>query len=68
MATTKAPRRSPKAEPIRRKEVRKEDQIRIRVTAEQKMLLTEAAEKAGAGLSSWLLIVSLREARKLLNI
>lgn len=68
MANAKAPKRSPKAEPVRRKEVRKEDQIRIRVTTEQKTLLTQAAEKAGAGLSSWLLIVGLREARKLLDI
>lgn len=55
------------SEPTRRKEVRKEDQIRIRVTAEQKELLTRAADKAGAGVSSWLLIVGLKEARALLK-
>lgn len=48
-----------------RKEVRKEDQIRIRVTADQKVTLTEAAAKAGLGVSSWLLSLGIREARKL---
>jgi uncharacterized protein (DUF1778 family) len=56
-----------KAEPPRRKDVRKEDQIRLRVTAEQKTTLTEAAEKAGLGVSSWLLTLGLREARELLK-
>jgi uncharacterized protein (DUF1778 family) len=58
MARQKAPRIK------RRKEVRKEDSIRIRVTAEQKQKLTEAAERAGLGLSSWLLMVGLREANQ----
>lgn len=44
---------------------RKEDQIRIRVTTEQKTILTEAATKAGLGVSGWLLSVGLREARAL---
>jgi uncharacterized protein (DUF1778 family) len=48
----------------RRKEVRKEDSIRIRVTEEQKQTLTEAAERSGLGVSSWLLSVGLREAKK----
>ena len=66
MAATK--KRSPKAEtPTRRKEVRKEDQIRIRLTEEQKAILTEAATKAGLGVSSWLLALGLREARELIG-
>lgn len=48
----------------RRKEVRKEDSIRIRVTLEQKQTLADAATRAGLGVSSWMLTVSLREARK----
>lgn len=56
MARQKAPRIK------RRKEVRKEDSIRIRVTAEQKQTLTEAAERSGLGVSSWLLSVGLRAA------
>jgi uncharacterized protein (DUF1778 family) len=48
----------------RRKEVRKEDSIRIRVTAEQKQKLVDAATLAGLGVSSWMLTVSLREAGK----
>jgi hypothetical protein len=58
MARQKAPRIK------RRKEVRKEDSIRIRVTAEQKEMLTDAATRAGLGVSSWLLMVGLREANK----
>jgi uncharacterized protein (DUF1778 family) len=58
MARQKAPRIK------RRKEVRKEDSIRIRVTADQKLTLTNAAERAGLGVSSWLLTVGLREAGK----
>ena len=48
----------------RRKEVRKEDSIRIRVTADQKLKLVDAATRAGLGVSSWMLTVSLREAGK----
>ena len=48
----------------RRKEVRKEDSIRIRVTADQKQMLVDAATRAGLGVSSWMLTVSLREAGK----
>jgi uncharacterized protein (DUF1778 family) len=52
------------ARPKRRKAVRKEESVHIRVTAEQKATLAEAAGKAGLGLSSWMLMVSLREAQK----
>lgn len=48
----------------RRKVIIKEDSIRLRCTAEQKRLLTEAATKAGLGLSGWLLMLGLREAHQ----
>jgi len=66
MANTMAANRPPKAEPTtRRKEVRKEDQLRIRLTGDQKAVLTEAATTAGLGVSSWVLLVSLEKAREL---
>jgi len=55
----------PKPERVkRRKEVRKEETIRLRVTTEQKATLTDAATRAGIGVSPWLLMVGLREAKK----
>lgn len=63
MATTK--KAASKAGPVRRKQVRKEEQIRLRVTAEQKEILVRAAEKDGSGLSFWLLQAGLRAARAL---
>lgn len=48
-------RRKPKA-------LRKEDSIRIRVSAEQKKTLTAAAERAGLDVSSWLRALGMREA------
>lgn len=48
-------RRKPKA-------LRKEDSIRIRVSDMQKRELTMAATRAGLGVSSWLLMLGLREA------
>ena len=48
----------------RRKLVRKEDSIQIRLTADQKQKLTEAAERAGLGVSSWLLAIGLRAAEE----
>jgi uncharacterized protein (DUF1778 family) len=57
MARSKTPRIK------RRKEVRKEETVRIRVTTEQKETLTEAATQAGLSLSSWLLAVGLRAAQ-----
>jgi len=50
--------------PKRRKQIRKEDVIRLRVTTEQKQTLTEAATRAGASLSTWLLSVGLRAAEE----
>lgn len=48
-------RRKPKAE-------RKEDVIRVRLTAEQKDALTKTAKKAGLDVSGWIRSVALREA------
>lgn len=56
--------REPKEEPTRRKAVRKDKVILIRATEAQKHALTEAAEKEGLGLSSWMLTVGLRAARR----
>ena len=50
-------RRKPKA-------LRKEESIRVRVTDAQKKTLTDAATRAGLGVSSWLLTIGLREAHK----
>jgi uncharacterized protein (DUF1778 family) len=50
-------RRKPKA-------LRKEDSIRVRVSDAQKKALTEAATSAGLGVSSWLLMLGLREIGK----
>ena len=43
---------------------RKMDVIRLRVTDEQKRVLTQAAHRAGLELSGWLRSLALREARK----
>jgi uncharacterized protein (DUF1778 family) len=53
-----------KTKPKRRKPIRKEDSVHIRLTAEQKEGLTEAATRAGLGLSTWLLMLGLREMQK----
>ena len=50
--------------PKRRKLVRKEVSIHLRATEEQKEILTRAAERAGLGVSSWLLMLGLRAARE----
>jgi uncharacterized protein (DUF1778 family) len=42
---------------------RKEDLVRIRVTAEQKRILTEAAKNDGQSLSPWLLFQGLKAAK-----
>jgi len=44
--------------------LRKEAHINIRLTDEQKAELERAATHTGIGVSSWLLTVGLREARK----
>lgn len=46
-----------------RQKTKKNEIVRIRVTVEQKRMLIEAADMAGArGVSTWLLSVGLREA------
>ena len=50
-------RRKPKTE-------RKEFVINVRVTAEQKDVLVDAATKIGLGVSSWMLMLALKEAKK----
>jgi uncharacterized protein (DUF1778 family) len=42
----------------------KDDSIRLRCTKQQKTKLDKAAKKAGTSLSSWLLMLGLREAEK----
>lgn len=56
--------RAPTTRPKRRKQVRKEESIRIRATAAQKQALADAAARAGLGLSSWLLAIGLRAAQE----
>jgi uncharacterized protein (DUF1778 family) len=63
----KKKREPKKEEPKRRKEVLKDKVILIRATEAQKKLLAEAAEKAGLGLSSWMLSVALREIQRAEN-
>jgi uncharacterized protein (DUF1778 family) len=41
---------------------RKQETLRIRVTADQKKALTNAARRAGLDLSSWLRVLALRAA------
>jgi uncharacterized protein (DUF1778 family) len=55
------------SESERRKAVRKDKGILIRVTEPQKKALNEAAEKAGLGLSGWMLSVALREIQRVEN-
>jgi uncharacterized protein (DUF1778 family) len=46
------------------KRAQKSEHVNIRLTTEQKTELAEAAARAGIGLSSWMLMLALREARK----
>jgi uncharacterized protein (DUF1778 family) len=46
------------------KSLRKENWLRIRVTDDQKDALVEAARADGSQLSSWLLALGMREARR----
>jgi len=57
MAAKKPPKKRRKPD-----EDLKDESIRIRVTANQKEKLSEAAKRSGLGLSGWMLFVSLREA------
>jgi uncharacterized protein (DUF1778 family) len=51
--------------PKRRKPVRKEESVHIRLTVEQKEGLTAAAVAAGLGLGPWLLSLGLKEMREM---
>lgn len=53
--STSVKRRKPKGE-------RKEEMVRVRMTAEQRDVMEKAAEKAGLDLSGWLRMIALREA------
>jgi uncharacterized protein (DUF1778 family) len=46
----------------KREKVVKDDVVRMRVTADQKQLLTDAAERDGLELSAWLRQLALRAA------
>jgi hypothetical protein len=62
MADTK-----PKTDPEKRRKpeaLRKGDFVRIRLTLAQKETLTAAAQRDGLGLSTWLLMLGMREAQK----
>jgi hypothetical protein len=50
-------RRKPKTE-------RKEQQVRVLLTASQKLELSEAAKQSGQGLATWLRAAGLREAAR----
>lgn len=52
--------KSPKKRTVAR--VRKDDTVRMRVTAEQKQTLTDAAARDGLELSQWLRQLALRAA------
>lgn len=53
----------PRSRPQRRKAVRKDETVPIRMTTEQKETLAVAAEAAGMGLSTWLLSLGLKAVR-----
>ena len=48
----------------RRKATRKEEMVPIRMTADQKTALAAAAERRGLPLSTWMLMLALREANE----
>jgi len=64
MTAAKTARTKKRARTPLKKPPPKNNQINIRVSDEQKELLAEAATKVGISMSSWMLSVSLREARK----
>lgn len=51
--------------PTKRRAARKSKGILIRVTEQQKRVLTETAKETGLGLSSWMLSVALRAAQNM---
>lgn len=61
------PKTAPTPAPVKRRKpekARKDDQIRIRLTAEQKEAFTEVAERAGLDVSSWLRWLGVREVQR----
>jgi len=62
-----AKKKTAKPEPERRKAVRKDKGILIRVTEAQKAVLAEAAAKECLGISSWMLSVAMREIERKAN-
>lgn len=55
---------TPETSPARPSKQLKDEDIRIRVTAEQKTRLVAQATRAGVGVSTWMLLVALREAER----
>lgn len=49
------------------KNQRKDVEIRVRVTADQKRILIQAAEKAGLDLSPWLRSIAVQQAERVLQ-
>jgi uncharacterized protein (DUF1778 family) len=66
MRDMSTPRTLKTGRPKKTKQNRKDDVIRVRVTSEQKVTLTEAADLGGHDVSSWLRGLGLREAQRLL--
>lgn len=65
-----APRKSKslrRTAPVRRKDVRKEESMRIRVSGPDKELLERAAAVLGLGVSGFVLSAAMERARKLLE-
>jgi uncharacterized protein (DUF1778 family) len=58
------PKASTKTPTTRRKAVRKDEMVPVRMTTEQKTTLAAAAQAAGMGLSTWLLSLGLKAAKK----
>ena len=56
-------RRAPKSQTKRRKEVRKEESMRIRISQPDKELLERAAARVGLGVSAYVLSAALEKAR-----
>lgn len=68
-ATARAQPQRPKpaprtGRPAKGADERKGELIRVRVTSEQKDILSAAAERAGLDVSSWLRAIGLREAQR----
>jgi uncharacterized protein (DUF1778 family) len=67
MATKKSPAK-PKPEPKRRKTVRKNESLRIRVSSSDKDVLEQASRRLGLGVSAYVLSAALEKARMTLSL